>query len=52
MNAESGLAHTVVTAPTNVNDFAQANKLPHDKQTDTFVGAGCRVVVKQEDLGT
>ncbi|KAF0098313.1 MAG: transposase IS4 family protein, partial [bacterium] len=49
VDAESGLTHTVVTTPANVNDVTQAHALLHGKETDVFGDAGYQGVEKREE---
>ncbi len=39
-DADSGLVHTVIGTPANVNDVVQANALLHGQETDAFGDAG------------
>jgi len=49
VDAESGLTHTVVTTPANVNDVTQAHALLHGHETDAFGDAGYQGVEKREE---
>jgi IS5 family transposase len=49
VDAESGLTHTVVTTPANVNDVTQAHALLHGEETDVFGDAGYQGVEKREE---
>ena len=49
VDAESGLTHTVVTTPANVNDVTQAHALLHGDETDVFGDAGYQGVEKREE---
>jgi IS5 family transposase len=48
VDAESGLTHTVVTTPANVNDVTQAGALLHGDEADVFGDAGYQGVEKRE----
>jgi IS5 family transposase len=49
VDAESGLVHTVIGTPANVNDVTQAGALLHGEETDAFGDAGYRGVGKREE---
>jgi IS5 family transposase len=49
VDTESGLTHTVVTTPANVNDVTQAHALLHGDETDVFGDAGYQGVEKREE---
>jgi IS5 family transposase len=49
VDAESGLIHTVVTTPANVNDVTQAHALLHGNETDVFADAGYQGVSKRAE---
>jgi IS5 family transposase len=49
VDAESGLTHTVVTTPANVNDVTQAHALLHGEETAVFADAGYQGVEKREE---
>lgn len=46
VDADSGLAHTVVGTAANVNDVKQAHALVHGRETDVFADAGYQGVGK------
>ena len=49
VDAESGLVHTVIATPANVNDVTQAGALLHGDEEDAFGDAGYRGVDKREE---
>lgn len=49
VDAESGVIHTVVTTPANVNDVNQAHALLHGDETHAFGDAGYTGVQKREE---
>lgn len=49
VDAESGLAHTVIGTAANVNDVTQAAALLHGDETDVFADAGYQGVAKREE---
>jgi IS5 family transposase len=49
VDADSGLAHTVVTTAANVNDVTQAHALLHGEETHAFGDAGYTGVTKREE---
>ena len=49
VDAQSGLAHTVVGTAANVNDVTQAAALLHGEETVVFGDAGYRGVDKREE---
>ena len=49
VDAESGLVHTVIGTPANVNDVTQAGALLHGEETAAFGDAGYRGVDKREE---
>ncbi len=50
VDADSGLVHTVVGTPANVNDVTQAAALVHGEETDVFADAGYQGVAKREEV--
>jgi transposase, IS5 family len=48
VDAESGLVHTVIATPANVNDVTQAGALLHGDETVAFGDAGYRGVDKRD----
>lgn len=48
VDAQSGLVHTVIGTPANVNDVTQAAALLHGQETDVFGDAGYQGVAKRE----
>ncbi len=50
VDMHSGLVHTVVTTPANVNDVTQAHSLLHGKETMAFGDAGYQGVEKRPEL--
>lgn len=50
VDADSGLAHTVVGTAANVNDVTQAGKLIHGEESDVFADAGYQGVAKREEV--
>ncbi len=49
VDAQSGLAHTVVGTAANVSDVTQAQALLHGDETDAFGDAGYQGVEKREE---
>jgi IS5 family transposase len=49
VDAESGLAHTLVTTASNVHDVTLAQDLLHGEETDVFPDSGYRGVEKREE---
>lgn len=49
VDADSGLVHTVVGTPANVNDVTQAHALVHGEESAVFADAGYQGVDKRED---
>ncbi len=49
VDAKSGLVHTVVTTPANVNDVTQASQLLHGEEKYVFGDAGYQGVEKREE---
>jgi transposase, IS5 family len=49
VDADSGLVHTVVGTPANVNDVTQAHALVHGQEADVFADAGYQGVAKREE---
>jgi len=49
VDADSGLAHTVVTTAVNVNDVTQAHALLHAEETHAFSDAGYTGVTRREE---
>ena len=49
VDADSGLTHTVITTPANVNDVTQANRLLHGEETEVYGDAGYRGANKRSD---
>lgn len=49
VDASSGLIHTVVTTPANVNDVTQAHRLLHGDEKYAFGDAGYQGVEKREE---
>ncbi len=49
VDADSGLTHTVITTPANVNDVTQANRLLHGEETEVYGDAGYRGADKRTD---
>jgi transposase, IS5 family len=49
VDADSGLAHTVVTTAAHVNDVTQAHALLHGQETHAFGDAGYTGVTKREE---
>jgi IS5 family transposase len=49
VDADSALAHTVVTTAANVNDVTQARALLHGEETHAFGDAGYTGVTKREE---
>ena len=52
VDAESGLTHTVVTTPANVNDVTQAHACLQGEETEVFGDAGYLGVVKRPRTAT
>ena len=50
VNADSGLAHTVVGTAANVNDVTQTDKLVHGEETDVFADVGYQGVSKRREV--
>jgi IS5 family transposase len=50
VDAESGLVHTVLGTPANVNDVTQASRLLHGGATDAWGDAGDQGVGKRNEL--
>lgn len=49
VDAESGLVHTVIGTPGNVNDVVPANSLLHGEETTAFADSGYRGAHKRPD---
>ena len=49
VDADSGLVHTVVGTPANVNDVTQAHALVHGEESAVFADAGYQGVDKRDD---
>jgi len=49
VDAASGLVHTLVTTPANVNDVTQAHALLHGQEREAFSDAGYQGVEKREE---
>uniref|UniRef100_D5X675 Transposase IS4 family protein n=1 Tax=Thiomonas intermedia (strain K12) TaxID=75379 RepID=D5X675_THIK1 len=49
VDADSGLVHTVVGTPANVNDVTQAHALVHGEESTVFADAGDQGVDKRDD---
>ncbi|MBW7903309.1 MAG: IS5 family transposase [Rhodocyclaceae bacterium] len=49
VDADSGLAHTVVGTAANVNDVTQAHALVHGEEADVFADSGYQGVAKREE---
>ncbi len=49
VDADSGIVHTVVATPANVNDVTQAHALLHGEETDVHADAGYVGVEKREE---
>ena len=49
VDAESGLTHSVVVTPANVNDVTRAHALLHGNETDVFGDAGYQGVEKRDE---
>jgi len=47
VNAESGLAHTLMTTAANAQDVAKAQNLLHGKETDVHADSGYRGIRKE-----
>ena len=48
VEAESNLAHTLMTTVVNAHDNTKAQRLLHDQETDVFADSGYRGVEKRE----
>ena len=48
-DADSGIVHTVVTTPANVNDVTQAHALLHGREKDVHADAGYTGVEKRQE---
>ena len=51
-DASSGLVHTVVTTPANVNDVTQGHALLHGEESLVFADAGYQGIEKREEKHT
>ena len=51
-DASSGLVHTVVTTPANVNDVTQGHALLHGEESLVFADAGYQGIEKREEKQT
>lgn len=49
VDADSGLVHSVITTPANVNDVTQAGALLHGDEADAFGDAGYQGVAKRPE---
>jgi len=49
VDLDSGLVHTVLTTPANVNDVTQAHALLHGQETDALGDAGYQGVAKRPE---
>lgn len=49
VDAESGIAHSLVSTAANVNDVTQAGELLHGEEANAFGDVGCRGVAKREE---
>jgi IS5 family transposase len=49
VDSQSGLVHTLVTTPANVNDVTQAHALLHGEETAAYGDAGYQGVEKREE---
>jgi IS5 family transposase len=49
VDAESGLVHTVIGSPGNINDVVPANSLLHGEETTAFADSGYRGAHKRPD---
>ena len=52
VDASSGLIHTVVTTPANVNDVTQGHALLHGEETVVFADAGYQGIDKRDEKCT
>ena len=49
VDADSGLVHSVITTPANVNDVTQANALRHGEEVEAYGDSGYQGADKRAD---